>query len=158
MWKDNNFFYRHKALFFGKILRLVISRRENLWIKITYLLTLTTLNNILPGASASRTTTPVAHSNIWQGFFYLLLPTDKKSPSSPTSADPRRSILLYSKDMAKLEQPLHYVYVIEEFLQLTVRSNAKIITNSHWTADLTYDFSLEYSQGCSMPRVHASTP
>ena len=39
------------------------------------------------------------------------------------------------------------LYVIEELIQLTVGSDAEIIANSHWTEDLTYDFSLEHAQG-----------
>ena len=75
--------------------------------------------HILPGASASWTPTPVG-------------------------------ILLQSNDTAELTQPLdvntlHNAYVVEELIQLTVGSSAKIIANSHWTEDLTADFSLEYS-------------
>ena len=55
--------------------------------------------------------------------------------------------------MAEPAQPLdinalHNVYVVEELIQLTIVSDAEIIANSHWTEDLTQDFSLEYSQGC----------
>ena len=75
-----------------------------------------------------------------------------------TSADPRikysrRSILHYTNGMTEPAQPLdintlHKVYVVEELIQVTIISNVKIILNVHWTEDLTYDFSLEYSQFC----------
>ena len=95
----------------------------------------------------------------YTGFLDLVLPTDMRSSSLPTSADSRikyssrRSIFLHSNDMAEPVQDinaLHNVYVFEEFIQLTIESNAEIIDNSHWTEELTQDFSLEYSQGCSV--------
>ena len=43
----------------------------------------------LPGASASCAPTSVGHINRWQAFLDLVLPTDIKSSSTPTSADPR---------------------------------------------------------------------
>ena len=51
---------------------------------------------------------------------------------------PRQNIRLHSNDMAEPAQPLdintlHNVYVIEEFIQLTVGSDVEIIANSHWT-------------------------
>ena len=98
------------------------------------------------GASASCAPTPVGFTNQWQSFLHLVLPTDfRKYPS-------RRSIL-HTNDMAEPAQPLnintlHNVHVVEELIQLTIESNAEIIANSHWTEDLTWDFSLEYSQGC----------
>ena len=47
----------------------------------------------------------------------------------------RRSILLHTNDMTEQAQPLnvntlHNVYVVEELIQLTIESNAEIITNS----------------------------
>ena len=80
--------------------------------------------------------------------------------SSPSSADalnkyPSRQILLHKNDMAEPTQPLYinmlhnvYIYVVEELKYLTIESNAENIANSHWTDNLIYDFSLEYSQGC----------
>ena len=78
----------------------------------------------------------------------LVIPTQARSSSSPTSADARikypsrRSNLLHSSDMAEPAQPLdvntlHNVYVVEEVIQLTVVSDMEIIANSHWTEDLT---------------------
>ena len=54
----------------------------------------------------------------------------------------RRSILLHTNDLAEPAQPLdintlHNVHVVEELIQLTIKSNAEIIANSHWTEDLT---------------------
>ena len=51
-------------------------------------------------------------------------------------------------DINEPAQPLNIstlqnVYVVEELMQLTIESNAEIIANSHWTEDLTQDFSLE---------------
>ena len=43
---------------------------------------------------------------------------------------------------------LHNVYVVKELIQLTIELNEKIIANSHWTEDLKWYFSLNYSQGC----------
>ena len=62
-------------------------------------------------------------------------------------------MLLHTYDMAEPAQPLnintlHNVYVVEKLIQLTIESNAEIIGNSYWTEDLTYYFSLEYSQSC----------
>ena len=51
--------------------------------------------------------------------------------------------------------------VVEELIQLTIEQNAEIIASAHQIEDLTYDFSLEYSQGCCasvLNRVHASAP
>ena len=105
--------------------------------------------HILPGASASCAPTPVGHTNRWQGFLDLVLPTDTRSTSSPSSADPlikypsRRIIFLYSHVMAEPAQSLreantlHNVYVSKELIQLTVGSNAEIIANSQWTEDFT---------------------
>ena len=89
----------------------------------------------------------------------FVFPTDRRSSSLPTSADSgikypsRRSILLYTNDMVEPAQPLnintlHNIHVIVVLIQFTIESNARIIANSHWTEDLTLDFSLEYSQGC----------
>ena len=39
---------------------------------------------------------------------------------------------------------LHNVYGVEEFIQLIIESNAKIIANSHCTKD----FSSKYYRGC----------
>ena len=44
--------------------------------------------------------------------------------------------------MAEPAQPLdintlHNVHVVEELIELTIKSNAEIIANSHWTEDLT---------------------
>ena len=112
--------------------------------EITYLLTYLIAHNnptnglpqhILPGASCAPT--PVAYTNRWQGFLDLVFPTDARSSSSPTAADPRikypsrRSILLHTNDMVEPAQPLnintlHNVHVAEELIQLTIESNAEI--------------------------------
>ena len=42
---------------------------------------------------------------------------------------------------------LYNVNVVDKLIQPTVGSNAEIVANSHLTEDLTYYFSLEYSQG-----------
>ena len=52
----------------------------------------------------------------------------------------RRSIFLHSNDMAEPVQDInavHNVYIFEEFIQLTIESNADIIDNSHWAEELT---------------------
>ena len=54
----------------------------------------------------------------------------------------RRNILLHTNDMAEPAQPLdintlHNVHVVQELIQLTIKSNAEIIANTHWTEDLT---------------------
>ena len=106
--------------------------------------------HILPGASAPCAPTPVGYINRWQNFLDLVFPTDARSSSAPTSADPRikypsrRSILLHTNDMAEPTQPLnintlHNVHVIEE---LSVEVYAEFIAISH--------FSLEYLQGCCL--------
>ena len=51
--------------------------------------------------------------------------------------------------MAEPAQPLDIntlrnVYAVKELIQLIVKSDAKIIDNSHWTEDFTSDFFLEY--------------
>ena len=65
-------------------------------------------------------------------FLDLIFPTDARSSSSPTSADPRikypsrRSILFHTNDMAEPAQTLdintlHNVHVVEELIQLTIK-------------------------------------
>ena len=64
--------------------------------------------------------------------------------------------------MAETMQPLdintlHNVNVVEELIQLIVKSDAEVIANSHWSKDLAKDFFLEYFQGCCIiaNRMHA---
>ena len=52
---------------------------------------------------------------------------------------------LLTNDMAEPARPLNII--VEELIHLTIESNAEIIANSDWTEDLTWAFSLEYSQG-----------
>ena len=40
---------------------------------------------------------------------------------------------------------LYSVHIIEELIQLTVGSNAEIITNSHWIEDLTEDLERNFT-------------
>ena len=74
-------------------------------------------------------------------FLDLILPTDTRPFSSLTSADlcikilSRRSILFNLNNIAEPALPLgsntlHYVYVVDELLQLTVVSNAEILAPS----------------------------
>ena len=60
----------------------------------------------------------------------------------------RRSLLLHTNDMTEPAQLLdinmqHHVYVVKQFIKLTIKSNAKMIANSHWTEDTSKNFPLE---------------
>ena len=87
--------------------------------------------HMLPGASAFWPSTPVGHTNRWQGVLDFFLPMDTRSSSSPIFADPRieylfcRIIILHSNDMAGPVQPLdintlHNVYIVKVLIQLTM--------------------------------------
>ena len=40
-------------------------------------------------------------------------------------------------------------YIVEDLIQHTVGSDARIITNFHWNGESASDLSLEYSQGAA---------
>ena len=76
-------------------------------------------------------------------FLDLVIPTDVRLSSSPTSTDlrfkysSRLSIHLHSNYMAELAQPLDINMLHNVYVQLTVGSDAEITTNTHWTEDFT---------------------
>ena len=111
------------------------------------------------------------HTKRCQSFLSLVFLMDKSSSSSPTFADlrtkypSRHSIPLNSSDMAEPAQPLaintlYNVYVVEELIQFTVESDAEFIANSHWTKDVTKEFSLKHLKAVVsvLNGVHASMP
>ena len=95
---------------------------------------------IFSGVSAFSAPTPDGYTNRWQGFLDLVLSTDTRSSSSPTSVDPcikypsHRRIRLHTNDMSEPAQSLnintpHNVYVVEELMRKSspTRTGPKIL-------------------------------